>query len=90
MFFGGLSRLGMYLDFGYVFIGFFDFQCGLGQGLDEYVIVEVIWSVMREVDLDNVIKKQVRVLVEQRLQCEIIGVKRMFMDKEIDNELVVM
>ncbi|KAK4666794.1 hypothetical protein QC763_303340 [Podospora pseudopauciseta] len=87
---GGPSRLGMHSDLGHASTGSFDFQRGLGQGPDEQAIVEAIRSVMREVDLDNVTKKQVRALVEQRLQCEITGVKRTFMDKEIDNELAAM
>ena len=45
---------------------------------------------MAEVDLDTVTKKQVRALVEQRLQVEITGEKRTFLDRQIDAELANM
>ncbi|KAG7144883.1 hypothetical protein HYQ46_006368 [Verticillium longisporum] len=43
-----------------------------------------------EVDLDTVTKKQVRALVEQRLQSELVGERRTFMDRQIDHELANM
>ncbi|KAG5982421.1 hypothetical protein E4U55_001928 [Claviceps digitariae] len=64
----------------------FDFQRGF-VGADDMAIVEAIQSVLREVDLDTVTKKQVRALVEQRLQSELIGERRTFMDRQIDREL---
>ena len=64
----------------------FDFQKGI-QGPDDLAITECIQSVLREVDLDNVTKKQVRALVEQRLQTNLVGERRTFMDKQIDREL---
>ncbi|KAL7272141.1 hypothetical protein RUND412_005070 [Rhizina undulata] len=60
-----------------------------GKGDDE-VIVEAIRSVLREVDLETVTKKQVRALVEQRLQTECQGERRTFLDKQIDAELANM
>ncbi|OAA68365.1 chitin synthase 6 [Niveomyces insectorum RCEF 264] len=67
----------------------FDFQRG-HAGPDDGMIVEAIQAVLREVDLDTVTKKQVRALVEQRLQTELVGERRTFMDRQIDNELANM
>ncbi|KAK3353171.1 putative chitin synthase 6 [Lasiosphaeria hispida] len=67
----------------------FDFQRG-NMGPDDASIIESIQSVLREVDLDTVTKKQVRALVEQRLQTELVGERRTFMDRQIDNELANM
>lgn len=64
----------------------FDFQRG-HVSADDTAIVEAIQSVLREVDLDTVTKKQVRALVEQRLQTELVGERRTFMDRQIDREL---
>ncbi|KAI1436638.1 glycosyltransferase family 2 protein [Xylaria sp. CBS 124048] len=64
----------------------FDFQRG-HTGPDDNTIVDAIQSVLRDVDLDTVTKKQVRALVEQRLRTELVGDKRAFMDRQIDNEL---
>ncbi|CAM1511146.1 Fc.00g086590.m01.CDS01 [Cosmosporella sp. VM-42] len=67
----------------------FDFQQGHG-GPNDMAIVESIQSVLNEVDLDTVTKKQVRALVEQRLQTELVGERRTFMDRQIDRELETM
>ncbi|KAG6288666.1 hypothetical protein E4U46_003104 [Claviceps purpurea] len=64
----------------------FDFQRTYA-GADDTAIVEAIQSVLGEVDLDTVTKKQVRALVEQRLQTELVGERRTFMDRQIDREL---
>jgi chitin synthase len=64
----------------------FDFQRG-NSGPDDIAIVECIQAVLREVDLDTVTKKQVRALVEQRLQTELFGERRTFLDRQIDREL---
>jgi chitin synthase len=64
----------------------FDFQHSHG-GPTDMAIVESIRSVLCEVDLDTVTKKQVRALVEQRLQTELVGERRTFMDRQIDHEL---
>jgi chitin synthase len=52
--------------------------------------VEAIQACLAEVDLDSVTKKQVRALVEQRLQTELVGEKKVFLDRAIDNELANM
>lgn len=67
----------------------FDFQRER-SGPDDMQIVEAIQGCLREVDLDNVTKKQVRALVEQRLQTELVGEKRTFLDRSIDSELANM
>ncbi|KAI0478643.1 glycosyltransferase family 2 protein [Xylariaceae sp. FL0804] len=67
----------------------FDFQRG-HTGPNDGMIVEAIQAVLAEVDLDTVTKKQVRALVEQRLQTELAGDRRTFMDRQIDNELANM
>jgi len=67
----------------------FDFQQG-NKGPDDMQIVEAIQGCLREVDLDNVTKKQVRALVEQRLQTELVGERRTFLDRMIDSELANM
>jgi len=67
----------------------FDFQRG-NIGPDDGMIVEAIQAVLRECDLDSVTKKQLRAMVEQRLQTELVGERRTFMDRQIDNELANM
>lgn len=67
----------------------FDFQRG-ERGPDDRSIVEAVQGCLIEVDLDSVTKKQVRALVEQRLQTELVGERRTFLDRTIDNELANM
>lgn len=67
-----------------------DFARVGGGGPDDTMIVEAIQGCLREVDLDTVTKKQVRALVEQRLQTELVGERRTFMDRTIDQELANM
>ncbi|KAI9811878.1 MAG: hypothetical protein M1827_005229 [Pycnora praestabilis] len=59
-------------------------------GPDDGAIVDAVQSCLAEVDLDSVTKKQVRALVEQRLQTELSGDRRAFLDRQIDNELANM
>ncbi|KAI2922996.1 CAZyme family GT2 [Aspergillus niger] len=75
---GGISRP----------VSAFDFR-GSG-GPDEGAITEAIRACLAEVDLDTVTKKQVRALVEQRLQTTLMGDKRTFLDRQIDHELANM
>ncbi|EHY60833.1 Chitin synthase 6 [Exophiala dermatitidis] len=68
-----------------------DFRTVPSAGPSDHDIIEAIRTVLSEVDLDTVTKKQVRALVEQRLQCEIpAGERRQFLDKAIDGELANM
>ncbi|KAI9828242.1 MAG: hypothetical protein M1826_006068 [Phylliscum demangeonii] len=66
-----------------------DFQ-RLDHGPDDGMITEAVQICLREVDLDSVTKKQVRALVEQRLQTQLTGGRRVFMDCQIDAELAAM
>ncbi|EGD98554.1 chitin synthase, partial [Trichophyton tonsurans CBS 112818] len=67
-----------------------DFRNPPGQGPDEATITAAIQACLGEVDLDTVTKKQVRALVEQRLQTTLSGEKKAFLDRQIDNELANM
>lgn len=66
-----------------------DFR-GETRGPDDGAIVEAVQSCLGEVNLDSVTKKQVRALVEQRLQTELTGDKRVFLDRQIDEQLANM
>lgn len=84
------SRLGLHSDLSTGSFGVGGFA-GVGSAMvDDGSIIEAIQAVLREVDLDTVTKKQVRALVEQRLQTELTGERRTFMDRQIDNELANM
>jgi chitin synthase len=69
-----------------------DFRTGPNvAGPGDHDIVDAIRAVLGQVDLDTVTKKQVRALVEQRLQCELpAGERRQFLDRAIDAELANM
>ena len=68
-----------------------DFRTVPTAGPSDTDIIEAIRSVLAEVDLDKVTKKQVRALVEQRLQMEVpAGERRTFLDRAIDGELANM
>lgn len=68
-----------------------DFRTINPAGPSDGAIIGAIREVLSEVDLDNVTKKQVRALVEQRLQAEVpAGDRRAFLDRAIDNELANM
>ena len=67
-----------------------DFRGGMQTGPDDGMIVEAVSECLREVDLDNVTKKQVRALVEQRLQTELGADKKGFLDRVIDEQLANM
>lgn len=68
-----------------------DFRTVPSAGPSDYEIIDAIRAVLTDVDLDKVTKKQVRALVEQRLQCEVpAGDRRTFLDKAIDGELANM
>lgn len=86
---GHRPPLGTHTESGHMSTVSFDFQRG-NVGPDDGVITDAIQAVLREVDLDTVTKKQVRALVEQRLQTELVGERRTFMDRQIDIELANM
>ncbi|CAD0020790.1 unnamed protein product [Aureobasidium pullulans] len=60
------------------------------QGVTDGQIVDAVRDCLREVDLDNVTKKQLKVLTEQRLQVQLDPQKRAFLDQQIDFELANM
>ncbi|KAK5709628.1 hypothetical protein LTR17_019613 [Elasticomyces elasticus] len=60
------------------------------QGPTNDAIIQAIRECLQEVDMDSVTKKQVKALVEQRLQCQLVGDKRAYLDAQIDVELANM
>ncbi|KAI4732119.1 chitin synthase [Aureobasidium sp. EXF-10728] len=60
------------------------------QGVTDSQIVDAVRDCLREVDLDTVTKKQLKVLTEQRLQMQLDPQKRAFLDQQIDFELANM
>ncbi|KZF23502.1 glycosyltransferase family 2 protein [Xylona heveae TC161] len=60
------------------------------NGPDDFAIADAVRACLAEVDLDTVTKKQVRALVEQRLQTELSADRRAFLDRQIDTELANM
>nr|POE94455.1 chitin synthase 6 [Quercus suber] len=57
------------------------------QGPTNDMITHAIRECLGEVDLDSVTKKQLKALAEQKLQCQLSGEKRAFLDAQIDAEL---
>jgi chitin synthase len=60
------------------------------QGVTDAQIVDAVRDCLREVDLDTVTKKQLKVLTEQRLHMQLDPQKRAFLDQQIDFELANM
>ncbi|EME86663.1 glycosyltransferase family 2 protein [Pseudocercospora fijiensis CIRAD86] len=60
------------------------------QGPTNEAITMAIRECLGEVDMDSVTKKQLKALAEQKLQCQLIGEKRAFLDHQIDHELANM
>lgn len=58
-----------------------------GGGPDDATVVDTIRQTMATLDLDTVTKKQLRTLVEQRLQTTLSPERRSFVDLQIDVEL---
>lgn len=56
-------------------------------GVGEDRISDAVRECLREVDLDTVTKKQLKALTEQRLQMQLDGPKKAFLDSEIDRQL---
>ncbi|KAI5359037.1 Putative cytochrome b5-like heme/steroid binding domain, myosin head, motor domain, chitin synthase [Septoria linicola] len=57
------------------------------QGPTNDAIVMAVRECLSEVDMDSVTKKQLKALAEQKLQCQLVGDKRAFLDQQIDVEL---
>ncbi|PNS21059.1 hypothetical protein CAC42_3396 [Sphaceloma murrayae] len=79
---GGISRPASHMS-----LGLNGFQT---QGPSERDVTEAIQQCLRDVDLDNVTKKQLKALTEQRLQCQLSPEMRGFLDRQIDAELANM
>lgn len=60
------------------------------QGPTNESITMAIRECLSEVDLDTVTKKQLKALAEQKLQCQLSGGKREYLDAQIDYELANM
>ncbi|EGP90436.1 unnamed protein product [Zymoseptoria tritici ST99CH_1A5] len=60
------------------------------QGVSNEAITVAIRECLNEVDLDTVTKKQLKALTEQKLQVQLPGDKRAFLDSQIDYELANM
>jgi chitin synthase len=63
---------------------------GPKQGPSDQDIVMAVRECLKEVDLDNVTKKQLKALTERRLQTQLQGEKKAFLDQTIDVELANM
>jgi chitin synthase len=62
----------------------------LMNGPSDATITEVVQACLREADLDRVTKKQIVALCEQRLQTQLTGERRIFLNQQIDLELANM
>jgi chitin synthase len=60
------------------------------RGPSNESIANAIRECLAEVDLDTVTKEQLKALAEQKLQCQLVGDKRTFLDNQIDSELADM
>ncbi|PSN70609.1 hypothetical protein BS50DRAFT_570147 [Corynespora cassiicola Philippines] len=63
---------------------------GMMNGPSDATIIEVVQACLREADLDRVTKKQLVALAEQRLQTQLTGERRIFLNQQIDLELANM
>ena len=54
------------------------------------MISAAVGECLNEVDMDSVTKKQLKALAEQKLQCQLSGDKKSFLDFEIDRQLAMM
>lgn len=60
------------------------------NGPSDATITEVVQQCLMEADLDRVTKKQLVALAEQRLQTQLTGERRIFLNQQIDHELANM
>ncbi|KAL5370861.1 hypothetical protein DPSP01_014625 [Paraphaeosphaeria sporulosa] len=63
---------------------------GMMNGPSDATIIETVQHCLREADLDRVTKKQLVALAEQRLQTQLTGERRIFLNQQIDHELANM
>ncbi|KAF2772182.1 chitin synthase [Teratosphaeria nubilosa] len=57
------------------------------QGPSRETVMEAIRECFAEVDMESVTKKQMKALVEGKLQCQLVGEKRVWLDEGIDEVL---
>jgi len=57
------------------------------NGPNDATIVEVVQQCLREADLDRLTKKQLVALAEQRLQVQLTGERKIFLNQTIDDQL---
>ena len=62
----------------------------MNSGPSDEAITEAVQLCLRTVDLDTVTKKQLRTLAEQRLQTQLGGERKAFLNRQIDLELANM
>lgn len=67
-----------------------NFMDGPSQGPSQQDIVQAIRDCLKDVDLDHVTKKQLKALTEQKLQTQLTGEKKLYLDQMIDHELANM
>jgi len=67
-----------------------NFMDGPKTGPANEDIVLAVRECLKEVDLDSVTKKQLKALAEQRLQTQLVGEKKAYLDQIIDVELANM
>jgi len=60
------------------------------NGPSDATIIEVVQTCLREGDLDSMTKKQLVALAEQRLQTQLTGERKIFLNQTIDQELAMM
>ncbi|KAF2004619.1 glycosyltransferase family 2 protein [Amniculicola lignicola CBS 123094] len=60
------------------------------NGPSDSTIIETVQACLREADLDRMTKKQLVALAEQRLQTQLTGERRIFLNQQIDLELANM
>jgi len=60
------------------------------NGPSDTDITEVVQQCLKEADLDRVTKKQLVALAEQRLQTQLTGERRIFLNQQVDHELANM
>ena len=67
-----------------------NFMEGPKTGPSDNDIVQAVRDCLKDVDLDHVTKKQLKALAEQRLQSQLQGERKAFLDQMIDVELASM
>jgi chitin synthase len=60
------------------------------NGPSDQTILDVVRTCLREGDLDSMTKKQLVALAEQRLQTQLTGERKIYLNQCIDNELAMM